>query len=154
MQVGMKTTTCLATLLIQAVLLTGCNNPDRVVRIDSPVVGVFLTIETRHGQGAISNDFTKIYAHFEGHRKSDKELILDGEYLEGIKVTWLNPSEVALCAPSGSSTDSFRNNVMLHASGESWRIHSRLQENCNSGTSQMHGAISPDALAPRLKRSK
>ena len=143
----MKTSAFLAMLLVQTGLLTGCAKPDRVARVNSPMGGVFLTVETRHGQGAISNDFTRIYAHFESEGKSDKELLLDGEYLEDTKVVWLNPSEVTFCVPSGSPTDHFANNVTLHAGDESWRIHSRLQEHCNSVASEM-----PDESPPQLKR--
>jgi hypothetical protein len=133
-------------LLLQAVLFTGCANPDRVVKVNSPMGGVFLTVETWHGQGASSNDFTRIYAHFESKGKSDKELLLDGEYLEDTKVVWLNPSEITFCVPSGSPTDHFANNVTLNAGNESWRIHSLLQEHCNSVASE-----TPDQ-PPRLKR--
>lgn len=141
----MKTSVCLATLLIEGVLLTGCDKPN-VVRVNSPTGGVFLTVETHHGQGAISNDFTRIYAHFESKGKSDKELVLDGEYLEDTKIMWLNPSEVTFCVPYGSPTESFRNNVTLHAGDESWTLHSRLQEHCNSRASEAHSAISPDKV--------
>jgi hypothetical protein len=146
-QVKMKASARLATLLIQALLLTGCAKPDRIVRVNSPVGELFLTVETWHGQGAISNDFTRIYAHFENKGKSDKELVLDGEYLEDTKVIWLNPSELKFCVPYGSPTDSFRSNLTLRAGDESWRLHSRLQENCNSVASE-----TSDESPPRLKR--
>lgn len=141
----MKNSVCLA-MLVQVVLLSGCTKPDRVVRVNSPRAGVFLTVETWHGRGAISNDFTRIYAHFESNSKSDKELLLDGEYIEGTTVVWLNPSEVTFCVPSGSPTDHFANNVTLVAGDESWRIHSRLQEHCNSVASE-----TPNEAPPRLR---
>ena len=77
---AMKASASLATLLAQALLLTACSKPSRVVRIDSPGAGVFQTVEISHGRGAISNDFTRIYAHFDNAGQTDKQLLLDGEH--------------------------------------------------------------------------
>ena len=109
----------------------GCAKPDQIVRIDSSAPGMYFTIETYHGQGAISSDFTKIYVHLENGNKSDRELVLDGEYLEDTKVTWLNPNEVTLCMPDGI-TDTFRNRVRLSAGADSQTIRSHLREHCSN----------------------
>jgi hypothetical protein len=108
---------------------SGCGKADRIDRVNSPESGLFVTVETRYGRGAVSPDFTRIYAHLEGSGQSDKKLLLDGEYLQGTKVVWLKPSEVTLCVPEGY-TESFRNYVTLRAGGISQTIHTHFVEHC------------------------
>ena len=117
--------------LLMLGIFSGCAKPDRVDRINSPVTGLFITVETRYGRGAIAADFTRVYAHLEANGKSDESLVLDGEYLQDTKVIWLNPHEVTLCIPQGA-TDSFRNLLTLRAGGVSQTIRTHLQEHCNS----------------------
>jgi hypothetical protein len=120
-------------VLTQVAMLSGCGKPDIVQRFDSPVAGLFLTVETRYGHGAVSPDFTQIYAHIEANGKNDRELVMDGEYLEKVNVIWLSPTEVALCVEKGyreGFTDHFRNYATLRAGGVSKTIHSHFQEHC------------------------
>lgn len=128
---------CLLSLLAQVGIFAGCADivrPDNVQRFDSPVAGLFFTVETWYGHGAVSPDFTRVYAHLETKGKTDRELVLDGEYLENTKVIWLSPTEVALCVEKGCGegfTDHFRNYVTLSAGGVSKTIHTHFQEHCN-----------------------
>lgn len=125
----MKNPNGVSLLTLSLILIAGCSKPDTVDRINSPDPGVFLTIETQHGRGAISNDYTKIYAHLENSKKSDRELLLSGEYLENTKVTWLSPREILFCIPD-SATDTFHTYITLRAGGVSDTIRSHLQEHC------------------------
>ncbi|HEV3481171.1 MAG TPA: hypothetical protein VGR97_02465 [Candidatus Acidoferrales bacterium] len=120
---------CLLALTIQVFLISGCAKPDRVDRTNSPMAGLFITVETHYGRGAPAADFTRIYAHLEADGKADKELMLDGEYLQGTKLIWLDPHEVTLCVPEGY-TESFRNYVTLHAGGVTQTVHAHIQEHC------------------------
>lgn len=148
-----NTSVCVLLWLLMSLL--ACAKPDRVVRVNSADQGVFFTVETVHGQGAISNDFTRIYAHLENGNKSDQELVLDGEYLEETKITWLNPGEVTLCVPDGS-TDTFRNLVTLSAGGRSQTVRTHLRENCADnlipGSQQYNDRFGNGGNPPRLQR--
>lgn len=93
------------------------------------MAGLFITVETHFGRGAPTADFTRIYAHLEADGRSDRELVLDGEYLQGTKIIWLDPHEVTLCLAEGY-TESFRNYVTLHAGGVTQAVHTHIQEHC------------------------
>jgi len=126
----------LLVLLIAVGIFAGCAliaHSDSVQRFDSPVAGLFFTVETWYGHGAISPDFTRVYAHLEANGKTDRELVLDGEYLEETKVIWLSPSEVTLCVETTYKegyTDHFRSYVTLSAGGVAKTIHSHYQGRC------------------------
>jgi hypothetical protein len=119
-----------------ACVFAGCADivrPDNVQRFDSPVAGLFFTVETWYGHGAVSPDFTRVYAHLEAKGKTDRELVLDGEYLEETKVTWLSPTDVTLCVETTyheGYTDHFRTYVTLSASGVAKTIHSHYLGRC------------------------
>ncbi len=121
----------LSALYFVVVLLTGCANPDHVVRIASPASGVFYTVETFYGHGPAVSDFTRVYAHLERNGKAKKMLVLDGENLTIAKIIWVNPHETTLCL-SGGITGTFRNYVTLISGNNSETIHNRLQENCDA----------------------
>jgi hypothetical protein len=110
-------------------IFSGCSKPDQVDRVDSPLPGLYVTVETHFGPGAIAADFTRIYAHLEAGGQSDKKLLLDGEYLQNTKVVWVSPKEVKLCMPEGF-TESFHNYVTLNAGKSSQTIRAHLQEQC------------------------
>lgn len=125
----------LLVLLIAVGVFAGCAliaHPDSVQRFDSPVAGLFFTVETWYGHGAIAPDFTRVYAHLEANGKT-RELVLDGEYLEKTKVIWLSPTEVTLCVETTYQegyTDHFRSYVTLSVGGVAKTIHSRYQGRC------------------------
>ncbi len=87
-------------------------HPDSVRTINSAENGLFVTVETYHGQGAVDNDFTSIYVHLAWGGKSYKDLLLNGEYLESSKITWLDRENVRICLSEGL-TDTFHNEVTL-----------------------------------------
>jgi hypothetical protein len=126
----MKNLFRLLALLILGIF-SGCGRPDRVDRINSPMAGLFVTVETHYGLGPTVADFTRVYAHLEANGQSDKKLLLDGEYLQNVKVVWVSPNEVTLCMREGY-TESFRNNVTLRAGGMSQTIHTHIEERCQS----------------------
>lgn len=130
-----------------------CETRQRGRGRDSALQGIFSTVETWHGQGTISNDFTRIYAHLENGNKSDRALVLDGEYLEEAKITWLNPNEVTLCVPDGS-TDPFRNRVTLIACDRTETIRTHLREHCGNlipSARQYNESFGNDGSPPRLQ---
>ncbi len=119
-------------VFIAAVLDSGCANPDRVVTSNSPVEGVFLTVETYYGHGAPSPDFTKVYAHMEGHGRAYRILVLDGEELTIDRIIWNGPNDATFCL-NGGFTITFRNRVTLDlvdTPDPSVPMHFRLDENC------------------------
>ena len=123
-------TRCLVTTLCVALSLAlGCARPDHVESIKGPVEGVFYTVETFYGHGAIASDFTRVYAHLERNGKSDRQLVIDGEYLEFSKIIWVGPHDVTLCMKGGFA-DSFRTQVTLTVGNASETIHNHLEEHC------------------------
>ncbi len=135
-------------------LVAACAKPDAAIRVNSPTPGVFITVETYHGHGAIDDDYTWIYAHLEAHGKSDRRLVLAGEYLESTAVMWASDSEVTFCIPDGY-TDRYSNYVTLEA-GEAWlTIHSHLREDCSTRKTDAPGgtpSVVPPPKRPRRSR--
>jgi hypothetical protein len=125
---------CLAVCFV-----SGCARPDKVTTVKSPTEGLFYTVETTIGHGAISSDYTNVYAHLERNGKSARELVISGEYLESIQITWTTPHDAVLCLQSGSFTDLFRNEVTLRSGGTSETIHNHLQEQCQREKENGHG---------------
>ena len=123
----------LSALYLMVICLTGCARPDHVTRVQSPIDGVFYTVETFNGYGAVGSNFTRVYAHLERDGKSDKQLVVDGTYLEFSKISWGGSHDVTLCMQAGI-TDSFRSEVTLIAGDASESIHNHLQENCSATT--------------------
>ncbi len=128
----MKAIYRLAIFGVPLVVVLSCAKPDRVDTFKSPSPDVFYTVETANGHGAVSSDFTRVYAHLESNGKSDQKLVLDGEYLVIGRVSWVNSNEVNICLSSGL-TNSFRNEVTLIAGNRSETIRTHLQEQCQSG---------------------
>ena len=91
----MKNPYVFVTLLLSFAAISGCGKPDRVDRIDSPNPDLFLTIETSYAAGPAAADFTRIYAQLQAKGQTDKELVLDGQYLQNTKAVWLNSNEIA-----------------------------------------------------------
>ncbi len=115
--------------LVSLATLVACSSsrPDQVVTFKSPTVGVFYTVETYYGQGAIDNDYTKVYLHLERSGKSVSELVLSGIYVTVKKVEWTGPEESTIFFDSGF-TSTFRNRVTLSLDGVSKTFHAQLQE--------------------------
>lgn len=42
---------CLLALTIQVIIISGCAKPDRVDRVNSPMAGLFITVETPGAPG-------------------------------------------------------------------------------------------------------
>jgi len=102
-------------LLVSAIVAysTGCAKPDSVATFKSPFDAVFYTVETFKGHGAADSDFTRVYAHLQRGGKTDKQLVVDGTYLELTKIVWKGPGDVLLCMKAGGITNTFRNEVTL-----------------------------------------
>ncbi|HEY5339379.1 MAG TPA: hypothetical protein VIJ85_14315 [Rhizomicrobium sp.] len=114
---------------VMSLSATGCAKPDDVRTVKSPTKGVFLTVETYNGNGPVDADDTRLYAHFSQDGASDKDLILEGEYLSISKLTWTKPDQLVICF-TGGITSIFRNEVTLFIDSEYRKIHSSLRENC------------------------
>jgi hypothetical protein len=111
--------------------LSGCHsNPDHVVTFRSPKSPVYYTVETSYGHGPVSNDYTDIYGHFDHGGSSDRQLALNGPYLENATVTWTSPTEVEFCIGDGRTIE-FRNHLYLSTKDNAFiEIHERLDETC------------------------
>jgi hypothetical protein len=113
-------------------LVTGCAKPSHVTTVQSPLSGVFYTVETFDGLGPPDCDFTRVVAHLERGRQIDRKLVVDGCYLEISRITWNNSHDVTLCM-EGGMTDSFRTEVTLVAGERSSEtIHNHLREDCQT----------------------
>jgi hypothetical protein len=100
------------------------------MKIESPEKGLFYTVETFKGHGPVDADFIRVYAHLELNGETDRKLVLDGEYLDISKITWVDRDNVKLCS-QGGFTNSFHNQVTLRVNGSpSETIHTHLLENC------------------------
>ncbi len=123
----------LAVMLLAVASMSGCSaKPDSVKTILSPNKEVYYTIETSYGSGAVSNDYTRVYAHFSLDRKSRKQVVLGGEYNENTAITWISPTDVEMCVREGL-TDTFRNQVTLITGDDpssSYTIHNHFKEHC------------------------
>jgi hypothetical protein len=92
-------------------LLTGCVKPDKIITSNSPVTGLWYTVETFHGHGPLDSDYTRIYAHFDRLEKSDRKLVLSGEYLEESDIYWngvAHPSVHPWSRSPSSAADGWR----------------------------------------------
>ena len=118
----------LAILLIPAV---GCvERPEHVDTIRSPLAGLFVTVEVSYGGGPAVGDVSNIYAHLDVNGRSDKQLILSGDYFQGTRVIWQSPSDVELCLSKGALTDRYRNQVTLSVGDSLVTVHSHIDEPC------------------------
>ncbi len=115
--------------LVLLAMLVACTRPepDHVVTFKSPTTGIFYTVETRFGQGAIDNDYTSVYLHLERSEKSVRQLVLSGTYVTVMKIEWTGPQESTIFFDSGF-TDTFSNRVTLSLDGFSKTFHATLQE--------------------------
>jgi len=118
----------LSALLLLA-MFSACSRSIQISTIKSPVAGVFYTVETYEGQGAIDNDYTRVYLHMERSGQSDKALVLSGTYVVVSKVEWINSTENVIFTENGGFTDTYRNQVTLRAGGVTETFHAYLQEN-------------------------
>jgi hypothetical protein len=126
----MKHWKIMAVICLLSSIVAGCAKPDVVRIIKSPDRNVYLTVETFHGAGAISSDFTNIYAHFSQDGKATKQLILGGEYLESADITWTGQDVMAICLREGF-TDEFHNEVTLIIDRTSRTLYAFLKESCS-----------------------
>jgi hypothetical protein len=81
----------------------------------------------------MDSDFSWVCAHLERNGKTKKMLVLDGEYLQNVKIVWTSPQDVTLCL-HGGITDTFRNEVTLMVGDTpetSETIHNHLQKHCD-----------------------
>jgi hypothetical protein len=119
-------------LLAMLTLTIGCEKPSKIVTFKPPIGDGFTyyTIETFHGHGAISDDFTRIYAHFPVGDKVTTELVADGPYIEDSKVLWIDSDDVSICIPNGAHVNTFHNDTSLTVGSVSEMKHNHLQEHC------------------------
>jgi len=116
--------------LLPLCLFLGCKmKPTKVTRFSGPSTEVFYTVETWEDNGAISSDFTRVFAHFEHNGKSDKVMFLDGAYLALSSVRWSGKDEATICISEGR-VNSFKDTLTLKAGGESYSIRNRLDPAC------------------------
>ena len=116
-------------------MFLACSRSTKIETIKSPVAGIFYTVETYEGQGAIDNDYTRVYLHMERSGQSDKALVLSGTYVTVSNIEWINSTENVLYMNDGY-TDTFRSRVTLRAGGVTETFHAYLQENRASTKAQ------------------
>jgi hypothetical protein len=107
-------------------VISACANDERIKTINSPVDGVFYTVET-------TDAYTRVYARSERDGKFDKQLVLEGNRLQLSKVIWNTPYDVTLCLERGT-TESFHSQVILIVGGSAGAfeiIKNHLEEHCS-----------------------
>jgi hypothetical protein len=116
----------LIVLLIETI--SGCHKPDTVTTIKTSDKELSFTVETDVGRGAISSDYTDVYAVVVRGAKADKKQILGGENLKIAKIVLLDPDNATVCLTDGITVH-FRNYVTLSVGdGASRTIRTHLQE--------------------------
>lgn len=119
-----------ASALFPILLLSGCRQkPAHIVRFAGPTPEIFYTFETWEGQGPLAADFTRVFAHFAKNAAEDHTVVLDGAYLTIPDIRWNGQHDVIICLTKGR-TNTFRNDVVLNAGGESLEIRNHLDEGC------------------------
>jgi hypothetical protein len=63
----------LGLMFLQIGILVGCYKPDKITTVKLPDQEIFFTIETSVGHGAISSDYTHVYAHIERNGRRIKK---------------------------------------------------------------------------------
>src|SRR6185437_3830240 len=96
-----ETTTDFSCVLVLANRNSGCSKPDKITTFKMPDDEISFTFETEIGHGAISSDYTNVYAHFVRNGKADKKEVLSGENLEITKIIWLGQNEATICLVGG-----------------------------------------------------
>lgn len=134
--------------LLHAAIVSGCAKPDRVERVDSPITGVFLTVETYDGP-VLAPDFTAIYGHLDVNGKTHTKLLVSGEYLEKTKPVWVDSNEVVLCLPAGYTVPELRRNLATLTVGGrsetiSWQIRAYCDLNPGDGVDSIDAARRSD----------
>jgi hypothetical protein len=111
----------------------GCAKaPTRVVEFRGPA-NVVYTVETwEDNGGALSSDYSRVYAGLVGGKRSDKLLVMDGAYLEISHVDWSSPNNVTICLSGGHVTSLWRSTV-LRGSGRRVELTNHLDERCAGG---------------------
>ena len=129
----MKNKTFIIILYLTSVLIVGCSKakPDNIIKFNSPDPSIYYTVETYHGHGAMDSDYTWVYAHVERNGKTNRELVLDGEYLKVTNIVWNDSHENTICLDSGI-TNIYRNEVTISLDGKSETIYSHLEEHCKT----------------------
>lgn len=128
-------TTMKCTLTIVAICLIfaqgGCAKPDKIVKIDSPTEGLYLTLETFGGKdGPLSSDGTWVYVHLDRNGKSDRKAVLYGNYLSFAQAKWISPTSASLCLNKGGLISEYHNEANLSIDGVSAKVHVYLSEQC------------------------
>jgi hypothetical protein len=129
----MKKYFLLISLYLVVNLVSGCAKPDHIMTTNSPIKGVFYTVEVFKADGPTS-DTTRVYAHLERNGKTKKMLVLDGGNLTVARIIWNNPHDATLCL-GGGITETFRNQVTLivgDAPDDSETINNHLREHCDA----------------------
>lgn len=125
----MRTRNVLALLVCFASVIGCRSRPTRVVRFNGPSPNLFYTVEAWEQGGAISSDFTRVFAHFEQNGKSDRVMFLDGAYLQLSSVRWTGANEATICIAEGR-VNSFKETVTLKADGVSHAVRNLLDPKC------------------------
>ena len=126
----MNTTSVVVGLSVLVYVASACTGPPaKVTTIKSPTDGVFYTMETWTGEGAIVNDHTEVYAHFERRGRFEKQLVLEGENIDDTRIVWISGDVARVCLYGGVTT-LFHNEVTLRAGDASITLHNQLRDDC------------------------
>ena len=131
--VGPEGTRCLAHAVgvLGMLVCVACSGaPREITTIKSPTDGVYYTVETWTGEGAIVNNWTEVNAHLKRGGRSDKKLVLEVSNADDTKIVWINSYEARICIPAGGVTATFRNQVTLADGDASVTLHNQLREDC------------------------
>ena len=114
--------------ILVLVIAAGCSRPDQITIFDSPVKGIYYTVED---YSPVSGSATsRVYAHFGRTGKAATRLVLEGEKLTIRRVTWTSQDHVTLCVDGGTST-TFHDEITLSSEDNSITLYNKLKEHCD-----------------------
>ena len=112
--------------------ILGCGvKPTKIFIFKETSNEVFYSVEVWEESGAISSDFTRVFANVNTDGKIDKQLVLDGPYLLVKRIKWDGKRGNVLCLSEGR-VNSFRKEVTLNADGKAYVVRTFLDYNCST----------------------
>jgi len=111
--------------------LAGCHpTPDEVHVFQLPDKQGYLISENVHGHGAMSFDYTTVFYAADREIRSDRVIILGGDYLSisGLK---RDPNGTAVICIGAGRPDRFKNTIEIGAASSPHLLRFRIAKDCS-----------------------
>lgn len=109
-------------------LSSGCSRPppDEVKTIKTPQADVHLTYEYWN-LGPLVSDSARLVAHLVKDGIEDRQIVIDGDYIDIRKISWPRPDRMVVCVTYLDQVSEWNKSVMLKAGNLSKTIHVELR---------------------------